>query len=71
MASIGEVFKPGQKVPHSGIYDVIHDTVHKDRHQVTCIFDEPFPPCNHCGNNVRFVLAVKALHVKQHEHFKK
>lgn len=71
MAEIGEVFKPGEKVPHSGIYDVIHDTEHHDRHQVTCIYDEPFPPCNHCGHHVRFRLAIKALHLTHHEHFKK
>ncbi len=34
MAEVGATFKPGQKVPHSGIYDVIHDPVHAQRHQV-------------------------------------
>ncbi|MGA2426379.1 MAG: hypothetical protein ABSG07_20450 [Terriglobales bacterium] len=71
MAEIGELFKPGDKVPHSGIYDVIHDPVHTQRHQVTCVFDDTFPPCNHCGGHVRFRLAVKALHITHHDDFKK
>ncbi len=70
MASVGDTFKPGDKVPNSGIYDVVHDTVHHDRHQVTCVYGEPFPPCRHCGNSVRFRLAIAAIHIKAHEHFK-
>jgi hypothetical protein len=38
---------------------------------VTCIYGEHFPPCNHCGHHVRFKLAIKALHISQHDHFKK
>jgi hypothetical protein len=69
-ASIGDTFKPGQKVEASGIYDVIHDPAH-DKHQVTCVYGDSFPPCNHCGHHVRFRLAVAATHVNNHEHFKK
>lgn len=69
MAETGETFKPGQKVPNSGIYDVIHDR-HRTSHQVTCVFDEPFPPCRKCGAGVRYRLAVKAIHVKHDEDFK-
>jgi hypothetical protein len=71
-ANVGDIFKPGQKVPASGIYDVLHDPNH-DRHQVTCVYGEPFPPCNHCGGGgekVRFKLTVAATHVKNHDHFK-
>jgi hypothetical protein len=71
MAEIGELFKPGDKVPHSGIYDVIHDPVHTQRHQVTCVYNDTFPPCNHCGHHVRFRLAGKALHITRHDDFKK
>jgi hypothetical protein len=69
-ANVGDEFKPGEKVPQSGIYDVLHDRNHYQRHQVTCVHGEPFPPCNHCGNGVRFRLAVKAMHISNHEHFK-
>jgi hypothetical protein len=69
MANVGDIFKPGDKVPNSGIYDVIHDATHP-RHQVTCVYEEPFPPCKRCGHGVRFKLAIKALHLKDHENFK-
>ena len=68
--SIGDIFKPGELVDASGIYNVIHDAEHRQRHQVTCIYGRRFPPCNHCGGSVRFRLAVKAIHVGSHESFK-
>lgn len=34
-ASVGDVFKPGQKAPQPDIYDVIHDPVQPSRHHVT------------------------------------
>ena len=70
MAEIGEVFRIGQKAPHSGIYDVLHDRHHPQKHQVTCVHNESFPPCHGCGDEVRFRLAVKALHISQDPEFK-
>ena len=69
-ASLGDEFKPGKKVPQSGIYDVLHDNEHRQKHQVTCIYGEHFPPCNHCGKGVTFRLARMAIHVINHENFK-
>ena len=43
-----EQYKPGDKVPKSGIYRAIHDTEHAQEHEVTSIFHEHFPPCKHC-----------------------
>lgn len=71
MAEVGSEFKPGEKVPHSGIYNVVHDRNHTQPHEVTCVYDEHFPPCNHCGQHPRFILVRKALHVTHHEDFKK
>jgi hypothetical protein len=64
------VYKPGDKVPASGIYDVLHDSEHTERHQVTVIYGKIFPPCNHCGNKVRYKLAYKAKHIESHDLFK-
>ncbi len=64
-------YKPGDKVPQSGIYAVKHDPNHVQPHEVTCVFDEKFPPCNHCGQHPRFTLVRGAIHVKWHEEFKK
>ena len=69
-ATLGETFKPGQKVPHSGIYDVLHDSSHAQQHQVTCVYGEPFPPCRTCKYDVKFRLAIAAIHVKAHAQFK-
>lgn len=70
MASIGDVFKPGELVPHSGIYRVIHDPNHTQEHEVTCVYGKKFPPCNHCGHNVRFVLVRAAQHIDSNDNFK-
>jgi hypothetical protein len=70
MADVGEVFKPGEKCDASGIYTVIHDSQHRQTHEVTCVYGKPFPPCNHCGRNVRFKLKYKAIHIESHESFK-
>jgi hypothetical protein len=70
MATVGDIFKPGQEVPHSGIYRVIHDPNHSEEHEVTCVYGKVFPPCNHCGHHVRFVLVRAAHHIETHDHFK-
>jgi hypothetical protein len=66
-----EIYKPGDKVPASGIYKVIHDKNHAQEHEVTAVFGEPFPPCNGCGANPRFTLVRAAHHINNHEHLKK
>jgi hypothetical protein len=70
-AKIGQVFKPGDKCVQSGIYEVIHDREHVQRHEVTVVYDETSPPCNHCGPHPRFKLVRIAQHVKNHNSFKK
>ena len=64
-------FKPGEKCERSGVYKVAHDPVHHQEHEVTIVYGEPFPPCNHCGNHPRFVAVRLAQHVNTHEQFKK
>jgi len=69
-----EEFTPGEKVPTSGIYDVIHDGLdgdaHAMAHQVTAIAGTVFPPCQGCHGHVRFSLHQAAEHVAAHDHFK-
>ena len=66
-----EIYKPGDEVHSSGIYKVVHDTIHKQVHEVTAIKGEHFPPCNHCGKHPRFTLVYAAHHISNHENFKK
>jgi len=70
MASIGDIFKPGDKVPHSGIYKVTHDPEHAQPHEVTCVYGKTFPPCHDCAHP-RFKLVRAAHHIETHEYFKK
>lgn len=70
MAGAGDAFKPGESVPNSGIYRVIHDPNHRSEHEVTCVHGKTFPPCNHCGHHVRFVLVRAARHIDSHDDFK-
>ncbi len=66
------IYKPGQEVPKSGLYKVVHDPNHTTQeHEVTCVIGERFPPCNHCGNHPRFELVRAAHHISTHEHFRK
>lgn len=69
MAAVGEIFKPGDSVPNSGIYRVIHDPAHAEEHEVTCVYGKRFPPCRGC-DHPRFQLKQPARHIETHEHFK-
>nr|WP_244141816.1 hypothetical protein [Burkholderia gladioli] len=69
MAKIGDIFKPGDKVEHSGIYQVVHDEDHTEPHDVTCVYGKKFPPCNGCGSHPRFKLVRAARHIETHEDF--
>lgn len=64
-------YKPGDKVPQSGIYKVAHDKNHVQEHEVTSIEGEVFPPCNGCGHHPRFTLIRAAHHLAKHPSFKK
>ena len=70
MANIGDEFKPGDEVPRSGIYKVIHDPEHAQQHEVTCIYGRKFPPCRGC-HHPRFVLVRAAIHIDSSDYFKK
>jgi hypothetical protein len=73
MTKTVQEFKPGEKVPTSGIYEVIHDKLDGDRHalphQVTAIVGEQFPLCRGCHGSVRFRLHQAAEHFEEHHHF--
>jgi hypothetical protein len=73
MANKGDEFKPGDEVPTSGIYDVIHDKLdgddHAHPHQVTVISGTVFPACRGCKGSVRFRLHQAAEDLDAHDHF--
>jgi hypothetical protein len=63
------IFTPGEIVPISGLYRVVHHQVHESEHEVTCLRGEKFPPCKGCGQNPRFTLVRSAIHILDSEHF--
>lgn len=46
-------FRPGERVPRSGLYRVYHDA-HRLMHEATLLTEDPFPFCKQCGTAVRF-----------------
>jgi hypothetical protein len=56
---MAQEFKPGEKVPSSGVYRVLHNG-HRDGHDATLREGEQFPTCTVCDQNVRFRLVQSA-----------
>jgi hypothetical protein len=54
-----KVYKPGQTVPHSGIYKVLH-AEHRSPHKASFKAQEKFPQCGQCAAQVRFELVLAA-----------
>ena len=50
-------YKPGQMVPVSGLYSVIHQD-HRSEHQVVAIRGDEFPSCRVCKGEVRFYVVT-------------
>ena len=68
--TMADQYKPGDRVPRSGIYRVIHDPVHCQEHEVTCV---------HMKNSRRAMTAEAAFalnsqgaaaHIEGHKQFK-
>lgn len=73
-AKVGDVFKPGDTAPVSGIYDVIHDKIdgqdHMAQHQITAKAGEIFPSCKGCQMWLRYRLHLAAENIQANAHFK-
>jgi hypothetical protein len=61
-------YRPGDKVPASGIYRVMHFG-HGHDHYVTCIREHVFPFCRTCGDRVRFRTFHLANGIEHHNDF--
>lgn len=62
-------FRPGDIVKQSGIYEVIHDSEHREAHEVVMITGAAFPNCETCDQNVRFRLVRTAPYIFQDQDF--
>lgn len=52
-------YRPGDRVPNSGIYRIEH-VDHRMMHHATLTARDRFPRCKKCGDAVRFI-AVRAV----------
>jgi len=61
--SSSRTYKPGDVVPVSGMYRVLHGPEHgRDSHVVVAIRGEQFPPCRVCRQQVSFTIQRQASH---------
>jgi len=63
-------YKPGDKVPHTGLYVVTHDQ-HRADHEATLLEGEYFPGCLQCGGKVVFALSRAAQPISRDSDFKR
>jgi hypothetical protein len=55
---------PGDICQTSGIYRVVHDTAHKQPHEITMVQGKTFPPCEIRGCHVSYTLVRKTEHLR-------
>jgi hypothetical protein len=67
----GHVYKAGDVVKQSGIYEAIHEGEHRPAHDVVMIASDLFPPCDTCSERVRFRLIRTAPYIFTDEDFEK
>ncbi len=65
------IFRAGEKVPTTGVYKVVHSRQHVEAHYITALQGDTFPLCLECSDNVRFEVALSAVHVNAHPLFKR
>jgi hypothetical protein len=62
--------KPGDIVPESGIYHVVHSRCSSEVREATFIVGQQLPPCRICGPRVRFQLKQAIPHISEDRDFK-
>ncbi len=62
-------FRPGETVPESGIYEVVHEGDHRQAHDAVMIIGNQFPSCETCNESVRFRIVRTAPYIFQDEDF--
>jgi hypothetical protein len=65
----GPQFKAGDRVPETGIYEVVHAEGHRPPHEVVLHGEDAFPDCEHCGGSVRFRVLRTAPYIFDDEDF--
>ena len=63
-------FKPGEEVPQSGVYEVLHENCLSKELQMVFRAGQKFPVCQSCGSRVRFYLQRAVPHISQDQDFR-
>ena len=64
----GRIYVPGEEVPESGIYQMIHES--GDQETVLLLRAAVFPACEDCGQRVRYKVLQTAPYIFHDEDFK-
>lgn len=62
-------FRPGDSIPDSGVYVVVHKD-HRNDHEAVLVAGNKFPACAHCGPGVRFRLLRNAGSIEKDPDFR-
>jgi hypothetical protein len=60
---------PGEPIPETGIYEVLHHNAHRAPHEAVLHRGELFPECETCQTKVRFRLIRTAPYIFDDEDF--
>jgi len=63
-------FRPGDRVPKTGIYTATHYQ-HRLPHEVFAVEGDQFPMCRRCGGRTHFALLQAASHIETDRDFSK
>lgn len=63
-----EFYQPGDEVPESGVYQVLHYR-HRLYHEVVICRGGQFPSCAECGNNLRYRVVRTAPPIEEDRNF--
>lgn len=61
-------FRPGDKVPTTGIYTAVHYQ-HRLPHEVFAVAGEQFPECKRCGARASFILLKAVTYIQADQDF--
>ena len=61
--------KPGDEVPESGIYKLLHRECPSRITEMILVFGDQVPACRHCGTRLRVQLVHAAPHIYEDHDF--
>jgi hypothetical protein len=60
---MADVLQAGESVTFSGVYKVVHSGQQSEAYYVLALRGATFPGCLRCADQVKFQLALSAIHV--------